>query len=105
MAHLIKNVGYGIVAKSVKLQVFLTPEKYIQAVEELKSLNFGARTDSGLINKILDIFIDQLPKLKIENQRQSWVIEKKNATIKELQEELNEIKLFKAKNDKKKVKK
>ncbi len=61
MAKLIKNVGYGIVARSVNLRVFLTPEKYIEAVNESKSYNINAKTDSELINRILDIFIKHFP--------------------------------------------
>lgn len=93
----IKNVGYGIVARSVKLQVFLTPQKYLEVVNEAKSYKVNAKTDSELINRVLEIFLTRLPIIRLENDRIKAALIEKNCIIAGLQTELNDFKLKKGK--------
>lgn len=93
MPKIVKFVGYGLMSKSVKLQVFLSPKKYMEMVNEARVYKINARTDSQLFNSIIDIFLEQLPILKLENERIKAAIVEKNATIMQLQQELHDFKL------------
>lgn len=97
---LVKNVvGSGSMAKSIKLQVFMTPKKYMEIVNEARVYNIVNKTDSGLIDGILDKFLSDLPLLRLERDRMKAALTEKNAVIDQLRNEIQDLKT------KKKVKK
>lgn len=85
MAEIIKNVGYGIVAKNVRLSVFMTPKRYMEMVTEARSYKINAKSDSEVINRIIDIFIEDIPVLKIEREQMKVALAQKNEVILQLQ--------------------
>lgn len=86
MAILIKNVGYGIVSRSVKMQVFVSPETYLEIVNEARAYKLQYRSDSELINWVVSIFLKDLPLLRLERDRMKEALAQKNEIINKLQE-------------------
>ena len=97
MTDIIKTVGYGIVAKNVRISVFMSPKRYMEMVNEAREYKINAKSDSEVVNRILDIFIDDLPIINLERDRLKGAIAQKNNTIMQLQQEINDFKVKKVK--------
>lgn len=100
MATLIKTVMGGIVAKNVKLQVFLEPKMYLELVNEAKRQDIKAKTDSGLICSILNKFlysIDEISALRLQIEQLRKGIANRTSIIEELRAEISDLKPKKVK--------
>jgi len=88
MAEMIRrSFGGGTIAKSVKLQVFLSPNSYIDLVTEARKNGVTWRTDSELIGKIAVLFFEQAAEiaiLRIQNQDLKQAVDEKKEIIDKL---------------------
>ena len=87
MAKLIKTVMGGVVAKNMRMTVFLSPREYLELVEEAKHYNIAAKNDSQLISKILYKFINEMPMLTVQIRTLKDALIKKNVIIDQLRQE------------------
>ena len=92
-----KTILGGIVAKNVKLQVFLEPKMFLEMVTEARARNVTARTDSGLVRKIIDSFLNDLPMKDIQIERLKAGLVQKTSVIEELRAEVADLKTKKVK--------
>jgi hypothetical protein len=89
MAH---NYLGGVMAKSVRITAFLEPKTYLELINEAKTKGITAKTDSGLLNKIIYYFVNEVPGLTIDIHHKQGVISAQAEKIEALKDELATIK-------------
>lgn len=90
MGGIVKSILGGIVARNVKMQVFIDPKTYLELITEAKHWGIKIKNDSGLINNLIHIFLEQYPLDKITIEQQRRALEDKNKKIAELESVINE---------------
>jgi hypothetical protein len=68
------------------LQVFLEPKQYIEILQEAKATGITFKNDSELIRKILNVFYNDFPALKMQNEALKKAISQRDAIISEMEE-------------------
>lgn len=93
MATYQKTILGGVVSQNVKLVVFLDPKTYLEVINEAKSYNIIAKTDSQLIRKILKLFFQDMPMKQMLIEQQKTALNQRDELIEQLRAEINETKI------------
>jgi regulator of replication initiation timing len=88
----IKTIIGGIVVKSIRLQVLLDLKAYLELITEAKRMKIEAKNDSQLIQKVIAVFINEIPIIQLENERLKAAVAQKNVLIQDLEAKIDEIK-------------
>ena len=92
MAAIIKTMLGGVVARNVKMQVFIDPKLYLEVISEAKHYNINPKNDSELIRKILNLFLKEMPMKTIIIEQQRTTIRNREGLIEKLEGDLNVLK-------------
>jgi len=90
MKTIFNIIGGGAIAKNTKLQVFMTPQMYLETIKEAEAYGIKAKTDSELINKICSFLVNQVPVINLENQQLKAAVRQKNEIIDQLERKLED---------------
>jgi len=88
-------------AKTLRIQVLMDPRQYIEAVNQAQQYKIKAKNDSQLLTRIVELFLNEIPANRLFVEQLKQAIDKKNAVISDLQEQIQNLKLQKLKGGKK----
>jgi len=71
---------------------------YLEAINQAKQYKIDAKNDSELIRKIINAFLMEIPSDRIMIEQLKEGIQRKNAVIEQLQQEIKELKVKKLYN-------
>lgn len=74
-------------AKTIKLQIFLSPNMYMELIQEAKERGIRAKNDSRLIRQVIHRFLEKIPAQQIEIEQLRKALSKERAVIGEMQNE------------------